>query len=89
MRLLLRVEKPLATALNRYDRYWMGRTCWSDLIKNSRTLGRLIWYHVPTRLSPGSAPESAENQLQAMAEKRIALDLIEGYVFRSTCLAIQ
>ncbi|KAF8653446.1 hypothetical protein AX16_003921 [Volvariella volvacea WC 439] len=70
-----------------YDRYWMGRTCWSDVIKNSRAIGRLIWFHVPPRLTPKTAEEakngvierSREEMLQAMNEKNTALDLVEGF----------
>lgn len=72
---------------SRYDRYWMGRTCWSDVIRNSRTLGRLIWFHVPPRVSAKTAEETASGKIdrssteliKVMAEKRMALDLIEGY----------
>jgi putative membrane protein len=66
-----------------YDRYWMGRIAWSDIIKNSRTLSRLIWFHVPLRTkaaSPTDATDTnaAETAKQVMAEKRVALDLIEA-----------
>ncbi|KAJ7133985.1 Bestrophin, RFP-TM, chloride channel-domain-containing protein [Mycena crocata] len=40
-------------AISGYDRYWMGRTAWSDVIRNARTMGRLVWYHVPPRLTGG------------------------------------
>ncbi|RDB20650.1 hypothetical protein Hypma_012157 [Hypsizygus marmoreus] len=70
-----------------YDRYWLGRTCWSDVIRNSRTMGRLIWFHVPPRLSPKTPQEIEDEQaqrstqelLKVMAEKRTALDLVEGF----------
>ncbi|KAF9445947.1 UPF0187-domain-containing protein [Macrolepiota fuliginosa MF-IS2] len=70
-----------------YDRYWMGRTCWSDVIKNSRTMGRLIWFHVPPRLSPktpeetetGRSKRSVGEMKKVMAEKKMALDLVEGF----------
>ncbi|TFK25391.1 UPF0187-domain-containing protein [Coprinopsis marcescibilis] len=74
-------------AMSGYERYWLGRTYWSDIMRNSRTLGRLVWYHVPPRLS-GKTPEEvqAEKLLRpvqelnkVMAEKRMALDLIHGY----------
>ncbi|KAF8058525.1 Bestrophin, RFP-TM, chloride channel-domain-containing protein [Lyophyllum atratum] len=70
-----------------YDRYWLGRTCWSDVIRNARTMGRLIWFHVPPRLS-GKTPEemasgkierSSQELLKVMAEKRVALDLVKGF----------
>jgi putative membrane protein len=64
----------------------MGRTCWSDIIRNTRTMARLIWYHVPPRLSrtvPSDGQDSAESILkremqQIMAEKKMALDVLEG-----------
>lgn len=66
-----------------YDRYWMGRTVWSDVLRNSRTLSRLIWFHVPLRLAPEDKDSKqddgkAEAAKQVMAEKRLSLDLIEA-----------
>ncbi|KAJ7682841.1 Bestrophin, RFP-TM, chloride channel-domain-containing protein [Mycena rosella] len=74
-------------AMSGYDRYWMGRAAWSDVIKNSRTMGRLIWIHVPPRLTVKTAEETisgkvmrSEQELtKAMAEKRMALDLVLGF----------
>ena len=71
-----------------YERYWLGRTCWSDVIRNSRTLSRLIWFHVPPRLTAKSQQEIETGQLnrtaeelnKVMAEKLVALDLVEGCV---------
>jgi ion channel-forming bestrophin family protein len=73
-------------ALSGYERYWMGRTVWSDIIRNCRTAGRVVWYHIPARLSPKTAHETElghiertpDELLKAMAEKRMALDLVEG-----------
>ncbi|KAI0057278.1 UPF0187-domain-containing protein [Artomyces pyxidatus] len=69
-----------------YDRYWMGRSSWSDLMRNARTLTRLIWFHVPLRLTPKTpeetnnpAPRNVEEIRKIMKEKRAALDLIEGF----------
>jgi len=66
----------------------MGRTCWSDVVKNSRTLGRLFWFHVPPRLTVKTPEEIQTGLLQrptqemnkVMSEKFMALDLIEGSV---------
>ncbi|KAJ7648850.1 Bestrophin, RFP-TM, chloride channel-domain-containing protein [Mycena rosella] len=69
-------------AISGYDRYWMGRTAWSDVIRNARTMGRLIWYHVPVRLTPGAAaaiPRTPQELGKVMAEKRMALDLVEAF----------
>ncbi|KAK0201949.1 Bestrophin, RFP-TM, chloride channel-domain-containing protein [Desarmillaria ectypa] len=74
-------------AVSGYDRYWMGRTCWSDVIKHARTMGRLVWFHVPPRLTPktpqeiesGRTNRSPEEMIKVMAEKRMALDLVEAF----------
>jgi len=63
----------------RYDRYWTGRTAWSEVFRNSRTLSRLIWLHVPPILKSG--PEGFQDQgavRTVMAEKVIALDLVQA-----------
>ncbi|QRV98951.1 bestrophin protein [Ceratobasidium sp. AG-Ba] len=66
-----------------YDRYWQGRTMWSDLIRNARTISRLIWLHVPNTISkPDTKPsekEKAREAKQVVNEKRIALGLVEGF----------
>ncbi|KAK7047362.1 hypothetical protein VNI00_006593 [Paramarasmius palmivorus] len=75
-------------AISGYDRYYTGRTAWSDIIKNSRVMGRLVWYHVPPCRTPRTSEEqetgrlkrSKEELSKVMAEKRMALDLIEGFI---------
>lgn len=68
-----------------YDQYWMGRTAWSNVAKNIQTLSRLIWFHVPLRLTPkppqeAVAPSPGNKEVEAvMGEKRLALELLEGY----------
>jgi putative membrane protein len=54
-------------------------------MRNSRTLSRLIWLHVPLKLMPdGTTPKKGdvvdpdEAARQIMGEKRMALDLIEA-----------
>ncbi|KAJ7327530.1 hypothetical protein DFH08DRAFT_710244, partial [Mycena albidolilacea] len=37
-----------------YDRYWMGRTAGTNVIRNAHTMARLIWYHVPLCLTPNN-----------------------------------
>ncbi|TFY66915.1 hypothetical protein EVG20_g4168 [Dentipellis fragilis] len=70
-----------------YDRYWMGRSSWSDIMRNARTFTRLVWFHVPLRLTPRTAEEtldgsvrSAEEIHKVMKEKRVAIDLTVGFV---------
>jgi ion channel-forming bestrophin family protein len=68
-------------ASSAYDLYTVGRTAWSDVVKNTRTLMRLIWFHVPLRLTPKGFPDrlaSGEEIDTVMKEKRVALDLLEG-----------
>ena len=60
-----------------YDRYWMGRSSWSDIIRNARAMARLIWYHVPPYLTVDHSG-GKEEMVIAMKEKRMALDLVEG-----------
>jgi len=60
-----------------YDRYWAGRCAWSDLIKLSRTLSRLIWFHVPLKAPQEESVRENYDEL-VMREKVVALDLIEG-----------
>lgn len=74
-------------ALSGYDRYFTGRTAWADIMKTSRIMGRLIWFHVPPCRTPrteeerqsGTFKRPKEELAKIMAEKRIALDLIEGF----------
>ncbi|OCH85912.1 UPF0187-domain-containing protein [Obba rivulosa] len=67
-----------------YDRYWQGRAGWSDVMRTSRTLARLVWIHVPPRLAPFTTdardPPTPEEIKTLMAEKRVALNLVEGFV---------
>lgn len=41
-------------------------------------MGRLIWYHVPVALTPGPGERSTHELAKVMAEKRMALDLVEA-----------
>ncbi|KAJ7237639.1 hypothetical protein C8J57DRAFT_1568061 [Mycena rebaudengoi] len=68
-----------------YDRYWTGRMAWSDVIRNTRSLRRMIWHHTPLRLSsrlpeePIGARRSEAEMKRAIHEKKMALDLVEGF----------
>ena len=72
-----------------YDRYWTGRTAWSDVMRTTRTLTRLIWFHVPLRLTPKTTDEIGSGDMatrstaevrKVMKEKNMAIDLVNGYV---------
>ncbi|EJD54807.1 hypothetical protein AURDEDRAFT_156587 [Auricularia subglabra TFB-10046 SS5] len=63
-----------------YDRYWMGRSAWGDLMRNARTLARLIWFHIPARLGGAATDAVPEHEVrQVMREKRMAIKMIEGF----------
>ena len=57
-------------------------------MRTSRTLCRLIWFHIPLRLPTHVSEESPEHDVKekersrevrrVMAEKRMALDLVEA-----------
>ena len=64
----------------------MGRTAWSNVAKNTITLSRLIWFHVPLRLRQKTEQERAksvaplrgkEEVETVMGEKWIALEMLE------------
>ncbi|GJE97567.1 Bestrophin, RFP-TM, chloride channel-domain-containing protein [Phanerochaete sordida] len=80
-------------AMSGYDRYWQGRSMWTDVIRQSRTFARFIWYHVPLKIENeqnNGQEQTKEDKAKAkteklkvvqrvMAEKRMALDLIEAF----------
>ena len=70
-----------------YDRYYQGRSAWSDMAKTSRAFSRLIWIHVPLKIAPARIDANGKHAdtevaiaRRIMAEKRVALDLLEGSV---------
>ncbi|KAF9066766.1 Bestrophin, RFP-TM, chloride channel-domain-containing protein, partial [Rhodocollybia butyracea] len=76
-------------AASGYDRYWMGRMAWSDVMKISHIMARLIWYHIPPCKTPRTAEERMagpgewkrpeQELLQVMTEKVMALQLLEAF----------
>ena len=47
----------------RYDRYWQGRSSWSDVIRTSRTFARFVWFHIPLRYTqPGTSAPIEQHQ---------------------------
>ena len=65
--------------LFRYDRYWV---CWSELIRNSRTTSRFIWFYVPPIVSQktlsGNCERKAESWKEAEKNKEAARVWISG-----------
>ncbi|EKM53790.1 uncharacterized protein PHACADRAFT_211435 [Phanerochaete carnosa HHB-10118-sp] len=80
-------------AMSGYDRYWQGRSVWADVIRQSRTFARFVWYHVPLEIENVQKDGEEQNEEQkakvkkeklkvmqrVMAEKRMALELIEAF----------
>ncbi|KAJ7041137.1 UPF0187-domain-containing protein [Mycena alexandri] len=64
-------------AMSGYDRYWMGRAAWSDVIKNARTYGPP--YLTAEETISGQVMRSSQELNKVMAEKRMALDLVLGF----------
>lgn len=64
-----------------YDRYWLGRSYWSDIVRDTRTLSRLIWFHIPLSLSSKKDEETTPEVAieRVMREKKMALDLVIGF----------
>lgn len=53
---------------------------WGDVIKNCRTLSRLIWIHVIPKMSNDKDHEPTPEEIRlVLAEKKAALGLIEGF----------
>ena len=76
-----------------YDRYYQGRSAGSDTAKTSRAFSRLIWIHVPLKIAPARIDANGKHAdtevaiaRRIMAEKRVALDLLEGSVAAPACL---
>ena len=44
-------------------------------------MGRLIWFHVPARKTPNKAEVTQDDINQVVAEKKLALDMLQGYPY--------
>ncbi|KAF8266251.1 Bestrophin, RFP-TM, chloride channel-domain-containing protein [Lactarius quietus] len=61
-----------------FERYNEGRKYWSQIIYASRTLARLIWFHVPDQMDMGEMPEK-ERKARVLVEKKTVLNLIDAF----------
>lgn len=64
---------------NWYVRYGTVRLVEIFTLINSRTLARLVWFHVPLRFQASKAGVTKEDAERILEEKKIFLDLIEGF----------
>jgi putative membrane protein len=65
-----------------YERYGEGRKLWTSITLHSRTLGTLIWVHVPTDrpLKAGQTEDPNKNRkLEAIVEKKSMINLVQAY----------
>lgn len=72
-----------------YERYSTARDAWTTMMRTIRSMSRLVWIHIPLRLtfdSKRSRDTAIAEARQVMKEKRMALDLMEGYDF---CIQMQ
>ncbi|KAG8905444.1 hypothetical protein FRB99_008941 [Tulasnella sp. 403] len=60
-----------------FERYNEGRRLWSSIVYGSRTLARVIWFHVPDVEVP--ADKRAEMLARSVIERKSAINLIEAY----------
>ncbi|KAI0067026.1 UPF0187-domain-containing protein [Artomyces pyxidatus] len=63
-----------------FERYNEGRRYWSQIILGSRTLARMIWFHVPDVMDLGAPNMSVdEKKARILVEKKTVLNLIEAF----------
>lgn len=67
-----------------FERYNEGRKYWSQVVFASRTLSRLIWFHVPDTMDMGPDVLEAERRVRVLVEKKTVLNLIDGF-----CVAVK
>ena len=48
-------------------------------VMNSRTLARLVWFHIPLRLQASKDGVTKEEAERVLEEKRVFIDLIAGF----------
>ncbi|KAI0300548.1 Bestrophin, RFP-TM, chloride channel-domain-containing protein, partial [Multifurca ochricompacta] len=61
-----------------FERYNEGRRYWSQIVFSTRTLARLIWFHVPDTMDIGRMPSGRE-KARVLVEKKTVLNLIDAF----------
>ncbi|KAH7921513.1 UPF0187-domain-containing protein [Leucogyrophana mollusca] len=66
-----------------FERYNDGRKLWSQIVLNSRTFARTVWFHIPDNAMPPASigPDTTEDDLKArtLIEKKTIINLLEAY----------
>jgi len=67
-----------------FERYNEGRKYWSQIVYASRTIARLIWFHVPDTMDMGPDVPEEEKRVRVLIEKKTALNLVDSF-----CVAVK
>jgi len=67
-----------------FERYNEGRKYWSQIVFSTRTLARLIWFHVPDSMDMGPDVTGEEIKARVLVEKKTVLNLIDAF-----CVAVK
>ncbi|KAI9465829.1 UPF0187-domain-containing protein [Lactarius psammicola] len=62
-----------------FERYNEGRKYWSQIVFASRTLARMIWFHVPDTMDMGPEVPEKERKARVLIEKKTVLNLIDAF----------
>ncbi|KIO21829.1 hypothetical protein M407DRAFT_28597 [Tulasnella calospora MUT 4182] len=62
-----------------YDRFWEGRQLWGKIALASRTLGMIIWIHVPIKRKVKDGENVDDIELRAIIEKKSMMNLIQAF----------
>jgi predicted membrane chloride channel (bestrophin family) len=64
-----------------FERYNEGRRFWSAIILGSRTMARIVWFHVPDIMPdvPGETESEEERKARVLLEKKTVINLIEAF----------
>jgi len=62
-----------------FERYNEGRRYWSQVIFSTRTMARLIWFHVPETMDLGPDVSADEVNIRVLIEKKTVLNLVDAF----------
>ncbi|KAH7907058.1 Bestrophin, RFP-TM, chloride channel-domain-containing protein [Hygrophoropsis aurantiaca] len=64
-----------------FERYNDGRKLWSQIVLNSRTFARTVWFHIPDNAITTNSVDMSDEELKArtLIEKKTIINLLEAY----------